>query len=214
MPHLREGLLVIMLCSACSGSAATATPEELSEARRWVAAKFGGVQDEAPREPGLIVVANNDPVQKNARGGKPMRIADVEYTRGLYCHAHSHVVVRLPGPGESFHAVVGVDSNEQTSGGRGSVVFAVRVEGVERLRTELMREGMAGVPAEVELNGATEFVLEVGDAGDGISCDQSDWAEARVILEDGRTLWLADLPLTRRPGGPLSVPDGRQDGLT
>ena len=35
----------------------------------------------------------------------------------------------------------------------------------------------------VELGGATEFDLEVGDAGDGISCDQSDWADAKVVLK-------------------------------
>ena len=43
-----------------------------------------------------------------------------------------------------------------------------------------MREGMPGVPVSVDLGGATEFMLEVGDAGDGIACDQADWADAKV----------------------------------
>ena len=58
-----------------------------------------------------------------------------------------------------------------------------------------MREGMAAVPLSVDLGGATEFVLEVGDAGDGISCDQADWADAKVMLDDGTAVWLGDLPL-------------------
>jgi len=62
-----------------------------------------------------------------------------------------------------------------------------------------MREGMPGVPVSVQLGGATEFVIEVEDAGDGIACDQSDWADARVTLQDGSTLWLADLPLIEGP---------------
>ena len=134
-----------------------------------------------------------------------MKIVDKQYTRGLYCHAVSKVVVRLPGPGKSFSAIVGVDSNEQTSGGRGSVVFAVKVNGKEAFRSPLMREGMAGVPVNVPLDGASEFTLEVGDGGDGISCDQSDWADAKVVLADGRELWLGDLPLLGKAREPYSA---------
>src|SRR5208337_5117969 len=39
-----------------------------------------------PVEPGVDVLANHDPVTQNGRGGKPMKIGDKEYTRGLYCH--------------------------------------------------------------------------------------------------------------------------------
>jgi alpha-galactosidase len=175
--------------------AITVTPDEMAEAARWVAAKFKAVVVEEAPQAGLVVLANNDPVQRNARGGKPLRIVDRQYTRGLYCHAVSKVVVRLPGPGKTFSAVAGVDTNDQTSGGRGSVVFSVNVAGKEAFKTGVMREGMAGVPVSVDLGGATEFVLEVGDAGDGIGCDQSDWADACVTFADGREVWLGDLPI-------------------
>ena len=176
---------------------AVPTPGEMADAARWVAAKFEGVDEPRGPEARIDVLANNDPVQVNARrAGRPLRIVDRTYTRGLYCHAASKLVVHLPGPGKTFEAVVGVDSNEQTSGGRGSVVFAVTVGGQEAWRSGVMREGMPGVPVAVELGGAVEFTLEVGDAGDGISCDQSDWAEARVELEDGASVWVGDLPLS------------------
>jgi hypothetical protein len=166
-------LLAVLACIPMRG-AVSVSPEEMGEASRWVTAKFKGViASEAPTM-GLVVLANNDPVQLNARGGRPLKIAENQYSRGLYCHAVSKVVVRLPGPGKSFSALVGVDSNEQTSGGRGSVVFSVTVNGKEGFRSQVMREGMAGVPVNVPLDGSREFVLEVGDAGDGISCDQSD----------------------------------------
>ncbi len=93
-----------------------------------------------------------------------------------------------------------MDSNDNTSGGQGSVHFAVQVNGQERFKSPLLREGMAGVPVKVDLGGATEFILLIDDGGDGISCDQSDWAEARVKLEDGRAFWLADLPLSEGAG--------------
>ena len=170
------------------------TLDEIAEVQSWVGAKFKGiVTDTKAAEAGLIVLANNDPVQKNARMGRPLKIADKQYYRGLYCHAVSKIIVRLPSPGDTFTAVVGVDSNEQTRHGRGSVVFSVNVKDQELFRSEVMHEGMPGAPGKVDLDGATEFTLEVGDAGDGISCDQADWAEAKVILQDGQTIWLGDM---------------------
>ncbi len=189
------GFLLVLAAGAPRWAAAVSpTPVEMAELRRFVAAKFEGTPAPEAAPVGLRVLANNDPVQKNGRGGKPMRIADKEFTRGLYCHAVSKVVVTLPGPGKTFAAVAGVDTNDQTSGGRGSVVFSVAVGGKEAFRSPLMREGMAGVPVKVDLAGAKEFTLDIGDGGDGIGCDQSDWAEAKVELADGKTVWLADLP--------------------
>jgi alpha-galactosidase len=172
------------------------TSEEMATARRWVAAKFESPPQRVELRPGLVVLANHDPVVQNTRGeGRPLTIAGATYDRGLYCHAKSTVVVRLPDPGKTFTAVVGVDSNFQTVGGKGSVIFSVRVGDQQKFRSQVMREGMAGVPLTVDLDGATEFVLQVDDAGDGISCDQSDWAAAKVVLNDGKTVWLGDLPI-------------------
>ncbi len=200
------GLLFI---TAVAHMAMSATPSsiEMDEAGRWAAAMFEGKAEDASLRAGVFVVENNDPVQMNARAGRPLRIADKEYTHGLYCHSVSRVVVYLPQPAKRFEAIAGVDSNEQTSGRRGSVVFGVEAGGKEIWRSEVMREGMPGVPVSVELDGATEFVLAVDDAGDGIACDQADWADARVILADGSELWLGDMaqlgpqraPYTPRP---------------
>ena len=179
---------------ACAAHAAgLVTPDEMARRDAWVKASFDNLSPGATPA-GLTVLANNDAVIKNNRRGKPLNIAGRQYTHGLYCHAVSKVAVNLPGPGKSFTAVAGVDSNEQTSGGRGSVVFSVSAGGRQAFKSQILREGMVGVPVSVDLNGATVFTLEIGDASDGISCDQSDWADARVILADGSELWLADLP--------------------
>jgi alpha-galactosidase len=192
---------VVLGASVVLGAAPA--PDAMDEAGRWAAAKFAGeVAADAGAGPSLLVIANNDPVQQNGRHGKPMRLAGQEFTRGLYCHAHSEVVVRLGAPARSFRAVVGVDSNDQTSGGRGSVVFAVRIDGKEAWRSALLREGMPVVPVEVPLEGAREFTLVVEDSGDGISCDQADWANAEAVLEDGTVVALGELPIaawTKRP---------------
>ncbi|MGZ5505420.1 MAG: NPCBM/NEW2 domain-containing protein [Limisphaerales bacterium] len=183
-------------------AAVSVAPEEFREANQWAEAKFEGVFTNVPAV-GLVVIANNGPVQINARGGRPLNIAGREYSRGLYCHAVSKVVVQLPAPGKSFSAIAGVDSNDQTSGGRGSVVFLVQAKSRELFRTPLMHEGAAGQSVNVDLGGASQFSIEVSDGGDGISCDQADWAEAKVVLEDGRELWLGDMTL--REGVPVPV---------
>lgn len=186
-------VLVTMMMEVAKGAMPTAA--EMDEARRWVAAKFEGIEEAPPARAFLEVLANNDAVQRDSRNGKPMRIVDREYTRGLYCHAVSDIIVHLPGPGVRFEAVAGVDTNEQTSGGRGSVVFSVRTGDREAWTSGLMREGMAGVPVSVDLGSATEFRLQVSDGGDGISCDQADWADAKVTLADGAEVWLGELPI-------------------
>ena len=167
---------------------------ELAESRRWAAGAFEGVREEVKNAVGLQVLANNDSVQWNSRSGKPLCIADKQFARGLYCHAVSKVLVRLPGAAKEFSAIVGVDSNDQTKIGRGSVVFSVVVGGKTAFQSQVLREGMAGVPVQVGLGGAAEFVLNVSDGGDGISSDQADWADAKVVLADGKTVWLGELP--------------------
>jgi alpha-galactosidase len=176
------------------------TAEELALGQRWTAGSFRpGTAAEAV---GLTVLANNDPVMLNSRGGVPLTIGETKYARGLFCHAVSKVRVTLPGPAASFSATVGVDNNEMTSGGRGSVVFIVSAGGKELFRSPVMHGGGAGVPVNVALGGATEMMLDISDNGDGIACDQSDWADAKVTLQDGKEVWLGDLTiLPSRPGG-------------
>jgi alpha-galactosidase len=193
------GIALAVVAILSPGSRAVApAPGELAEARRWVAAKLLGHVEKKVPQVGLEVLANLNAVQLNARNGKPLLIGEQPFQRGLYCHAHSKVVVRLPGPGKTFTARVGVDSNDQTRPGRGSIVFSVIVGTGKKFQSAILREAMPAVPVRVDLDGAREFVLEVSDGGDGIGCDQADWADAKVTLSDGRTIWLADMDLVDR----------------
>lgn len=167
--------------------------------------KFEGIQNAKAPDVGLFVVANYESVQLNSRFEKPLRIGDKPYTRGLFCHAVSKVIVRLPGAGKTFTATAGIDSNEQTTSGQGSVVFSVSVGEQSAFKSALMREGTPGTPVQVDLQGAREFVLEASEGGDGIACDQADWADAKVVLTDGQTVWLGDLPIYGANYRPYSV---------
>jgi len=194
-------VLGMQIVTASLTMAVTVSPDEMAQAKCWTMSQFEGKAVSSSLQPGLEIIANHDPVQKNARFGKPLNLAGTPYTHGLFCHATSTIVVRLPSPGRTFEAIVGVDSNEQTNG-RGSVVFDVELRGKKVFKSAVLREGMTGVPVEVDLDGAAEFTLSVGDGGDGISCDQADWADAKITLADGKTIRLADLPMA---GGPAVV---------
>jgi len=192
--------LITVLMLARMGWAAEVPPvaersAEMQLLQRWLAAKLDGNQHAAPPQCGLTVLTNFDELCLNNRMGQPLAIGKTEFARGVFCHATSKLAVRLPAPGRAFSACVGVDSNAQTRGGRGSIVFGVTVAEKEVFRSKIMREGMPAERVSLDLGGAKEFLLEVGDAGDGIACDQADWADAKITLADGRILWLGDLPI-------------------
>ncbi len=222
MPRRLAVLAASVLFSALLNPSLAGAPQadELALRRQWVTARFESDAKPSTPQSGLLVLANHDPVLRNTRGeGRPLTLGKATYKRGLYCHANSHVVVRLGGPGKTFSAIVGVDTNDQTSGGRGSIVFTVRTGDKKLFESPVMREGIPGAPVKLDLNGASELILLVGDSGDGISCDQADWADAKVTLADGREVWLGDLPFVEPDaqadaGPPFSfVYDGQPSAL-
>jgi alpha-galactosidase len=186
-------LTVSTIWATSPAAASKPSADEMAEARHFIAAKFEA--DVTANKPGLIVAVNNGTVERNSHYNKPLKIGDKQYTRGLAAHATSKIVVRLPSPGKKFAAEIGLDNNPQTQSGQGSIVFSVGVGGKTAFRSDVVKVTTPAKPIEVDLQGATEFTLEVGDAGDGIGWDQAAWADAQVELADGKTVWLGDLPI-------------------
>lgn len=146
-------------------------------------------------KPALYVIANNDPVVPIRNGERPMKLAETNYKNGIYVHAFSRIQVKLPSPGKTFSAVVGLDKNDDTLRGKGSVVFSVLLKDLPVYKSPVMRVDSEPQEISVNLDGADSFAMSVGEAGDGIGWDQSDWANARVILADGKEIFLSDLPV-------------------
>lgn len=216
MRHVTIFMAILAAVSQAHAAAQTiVTPEEMRSKDQWVKthllepaftdSDYQPSKIPATREAGLDVYANNDPVIPNRRGDRPLKIAGKTYSRGLYCHAVSKIVVTLPGPGRHFTAQVGLDYNDDTLRGRGSVIFSVTVNDQLAFKSDIMTVNTPPCPVDVDLKGTTSFTLEIGDAGDGIGWDQSDWADAGVVLEDGRRLWLGDMEIRdKRYEGELS----------
>jgi len=177
--------------------AAGPTPEELSQRDAWVRQHFppkpsSALTPPTPAAPGLMAWTSLGPVFCNTIPGRAMQIADRKFEHGLFFHAPARVQVRLPGPAKSFSAVVGILTNPDSQGG--SVVFSVDVGEKRLVSSAVMHRGEAGAPINIDLGGAQDFALSVNCAGDGLSSDQGVWGDAKVILADGKELFVSDLP--------------------
>lgn len=176
------------------------TAEEMSLRDRWVAEHFpvSSVATSVPNatkpsESGLLVWTNYGPMMRNRLPNLPLQIADQKFEHGLYCHAPSRVGVTLPKPGKTMTAVIGILTNPNSQGG--SVVFSVAAGDKKLFTSAVLHRGESGVPISVDLGGIQELTLSVWCTEDGISSDQAVWGDATVVLDDGQSVRLGDLPL-------------------
>ncbi len=172
------------------------------DVRQWAESAFVGKPTTSAPAPAGVEVRRQDhavPQYGVSAVKTPLRIGDRNYKNGLGTHAFSQIVIRLPEPGQTFTAQVGVDNNRETAGKHGSVEFIVEVGGKEAYRSGVCRGGEAARAVKVELNGARELTLRVTDGADGTPYDQADWAEAGVTLSSGKQVLLDDMPLHLAP---------------
>ena len=121
-------------------------------------------------------------VRPTGRAPSPMRIKDITYTKGLGHHASGEIVIDLTGEYRLFEAQVGVQWQKGTTG---TVVFQVFVDGEKRFDSGVRREQDDPLPVAVAVGGADELRLVSTDAGDGITCDCANWANARLTRDPG-----------------------------
>jgi hypothetical protein len=107
--------------------------------------------------------------------GAPLQIGEKTYAKGLGHHANGAITVPLDGEYASFDAEVGLQPCPS-----GSVIFRVIVDGEKRFDSGIVRGTNAPLPVHVDLAGAQELRLEASDAGDDITCDMANWADARL----------------------------------
>ena len=112
-----------------------------------------------------------------AGDGQTITLNGTTYAKGLGTHAVSDVRFAISGC-TRFKADVGVDD---AVGSNGSVVFT----GVRGYRPRSTTSGpMTGTTAtktiDVDITGASELRLAVGNSNGSISYDHADWAGARI----------------------------------
>lgn len=189
-----------------TNDAVMASTTEIRQVTDWVSAAFLGQRPVAAipvqvrRQDFALMQWNRSCIDT------PLRIGSQAFRHGIGTHAVSEIVVGVPEGARAFRAMVGIDNNDSTGGCRGSVRFAVDVNGAQAAQTGVRTGGMEPEPIEIKLPaGANELVLHVDNGGDGPSCDQADWAEARFVMADGREIRLDENQINLLPSAD-SVP--------
>ncbi len=125
--------------------------------------------------------------------GNKIKIGPTEYKTGLGTHANSEILVHFPKPVKWFSANIGIDNNSSTHGSAGSVIFAVLANKKEIFRSGILTGKDKAQKIELKIDPPTsELTLLVETTEDGPSCDQADWAEAKVIATDDTMYSLSD----------------------
>ncbi len=112
--------------------------------------------------------------------GKPLTIGGETFAHGVGTHAQSVFFVQLNGGTKRFTAKVGLDASQV--GKPGSVEFRVIADGKTLFKSGVMRPGDAAKTVDVDLSGVKLLLLFVGSAGDGISYDHANWADAKFVV--------------------------------
>jgi hypothetical protein len=112
-----------------------------------------------------------------AGDGGPISIDGAAYAKGLGVNSVSSVVIDLGGTCTNLSTDVGVDD---LAGGRGSVTFSVLADGTVAAQTGVLRGGQPAQHLSVDVTGAHQLTLNVGDGGDGNGHDNADWAGAEL----------------------------------
>ena len=115
-------------------------------------------------------------VNKNIAEGKPLRIREKQYLRGLCTHANSKIVYDLNGKYSRFQSWIGVDQSVY-----GSVTFEVYIDGEKKYNSTLVERNDQPRMVDVDVAAAKKLELVVTDSGNGIGGDHANWAEAKLI---------------------------------
>ena len=192
MRRLLSACAILGAAALCCESARAGAPP--GPMARWAARAFGRkVEAASPKRPALILRRQDHGqlgINKSVLA-TPLRIGTKIFRRGLGSHADSEILVVLPAKAKTFAAAVGIDNNPDTQGTRGTVQFSVEAAGCVLFSSGILSGG--GAPVEVTVPipaGTRQIVLKTHQTEDGPSHDHADWADARIILEDGTVTWL------------------------
>jgi alpha-galactosidase len=117
-----------------------------------------------------------DPHRDKSVDGHALSIGGAHFEHGLGTHAESTLYIAVNG-GTKFGANVGVDG--EVTSREASVEFFVIGDGKELWHSGVTKAGEPPKSFDVNIAGVKNLNLKVGDAGDGISFDHADWADAQ-----------------------------------
>jgi alpha-galactosidase len=117
--------------------------------------------------------------EQPAGDGVVLTTGGVSYVKGFGVHATSDLTLSLAGNCERFTATAGIDGEVTNSAA--SVVFSVVADGSTIYTSPTVTISTGPVTVDLNVTGRTTLHLVAGDAGNGISYDHADWADARLL---------------------------------
>jgi len=133
--------------------------------------------------------------------GAPIRLGGSTYTRGIGVNGRSVLRVLLTQPAARFVADMGLDRSAE--GHAATARFLVHISGKEVFVSDVLRPSSRPAKIDLALNGASTFDLIVEPGAERGEYNRADWADARVMLQDGSQLWMDDLAKQWRVGTDL-----------
>lgn len=110
--------------------------------------------------------------------GNVLRLRGSVYTKGLGVHSRSELSYQIDGRYRRFEATVGVDDE---TGGQGSVVFRVLVDGKPGWESPTLTGQVAPQHVRLDVMGARKITLIADFATLGDVQDHADWADAKLV---------------------------------
>ena len=116
--------------------------------------------------------------------GHPLRAGGVLYPKGLGTASRSKLVYTLDKPFSRFEAKLAIDDS---TNGRGSVIFRVLLDGKPVYTSPVIRGGQKPIPISIDTTDAKQLELEVDYADGADQLDRADWLDARLKKRGQRT---------------------------
>ncbi len=117
------------------------------------------------------------PLANRSVDGNHLSIGGRKFEKGVGTHADSRMCILLAGNTAKFSAHVGIDDEVRTT--KSSVIFAVFGDGKELWNSGICQNGKPAKEVKIDIPGIDVLVMVVSSAGDGISYDHADWADAK-----------------------------------
>lgn len=119
-------------------------------------------------------------VDQSVGGGNPIKVAGTTYPTGLGVASPSDIRYYVGGVCTRLTGTAGIDDVVDNVGPEGgTATFSLIADGKTVWESGTVTRGQA-VSFDVDLTGARELVLHVGDAGDGGYNDRADWAQPLI----------------------------------
>jgi hypothetical protein len=167
--------------------------QEIIRNAEWADTAFSRPTTSAAAAVSVRVIHEDSPGDTKAglaAVGTPIRLGGNVYQRGIGTNSNATLRVTLPAAAVRLQAVFGIDDN--AAGTTATSGLRVVSGGASLLDSGTLSANDAPRTLDLPLEGISSFDLIIHDGGDGRSYDQMSFGDLRVILADGKTVWLDD----------------------